>query len=132
MEDNTKIYYTPELWELCHGLKYELFYHGEKRWVEGEFYLENPMNELYPEKLLANEIRVKSLDREDLESLGFIFKGNDTLNVFVKDIFLIRNYKSCDGYWVIKLGGDTLYIGKIRNLFHLRQLLKDIGYLSPS
>ena len=61
-------YYTPEIEEFHVGFEYEVNY-GKDRWVkEGLHYA--PQVVTLPYKNLEN-IRVKHLDREDIESLGF-------------------------------------------------------------
>lgn len=82
-------YYTPTIEEFCVGFEYE--YKEKKVWKKDELdisgmtsgdcgadhYVENDIDFIL-DKLKSNDIRVKYLDREDIESFGFKFNEEKT------------------------------------------------------
>ena len=127
-------YYTPELKEFHVGFEYEQYedYDNplqDKEWhklVFGLYGTDNPENMTYPGSL--NIIRVKLLDREDIESLGFELIS---IEHYMKgDWFLLLNrqypYKlelrNRSPSWAF--GG---FHGTIKNKSELKRLLKRIG-----
>ena len=141
MENNTKQYYTPELWEFCDGFEFESkkfdFVNGGYLWRNETYLLGREFYYPLKDMLENKEIRIKHLDREDIESLGFISVGDYEFRK-AKLILQILTYKidlpsvkKEETYYSIKQQNwDTLkslYLGKIRNKFHLQQILKDIS-----
>ena len=120
-------YYTPEINEFYVGFEYEELEEVEnnnqtwnKYQVEKSDYLGN-----YNNSLALNEIRVKILDKEDIESLGFeevesgIYMKDKTKFVkYVLDTrssrFSIRNsiYNECWFYGTIKNKSELIRILK--------------------
>ena len=82
--------------------------------------------ELY---LKCEAIRVKHLDREDIESLGFEHRGGKTFK-----------YKKDKGTWLLITddgmvdiafdGGDTKFHGTINNKSELKRILKQINVIN--
>jgi hypothetical protein len=120
-------YYTPTREEFCEGFLYE--YNGSK-----DLDLWNLMShsyktaELFPEGAFSgSKIRVKYLDREDIESLGFE-KHKRIDNYYMLDDLIIRlkNNKilifQYDEYTIDKL----LFEGTVKNKSELKRLLKQL------
>ena len=126
-------YYPPEIEEFHIGFEYEMR-------VENEWFYRNviPKWDGLKSMIKENSLRVKYLDREDIESLGFVFKvgtessyikdnitmhvydakrwntENDTITMFKKD--LIR-----------AVGKTIVFSGTIKNKSELKRLLKMLG-----
>lgn len=122
-------YYVPDITEFYVGFEYEALDPVCDVWVKftvnAEFENENPL--WFPS---VNKTRVKLLDKEDIESLGFEFgeysKGrfkNETIELFNK----------FSTVWVIHAIGsdyrDKLFEGNIKNLSELKVLLKQLNIL---
>ena len=135
-------YYTPEIEEFHVGFEYEQYedYDNplqDKEWhklVFGLYGTDNPENMTYPGSL--NIIRVKLLDREDIESLGYVYRR------IVEDIYeeytpieyntlpstrniILRNTKSSEVVCFKKL--IRAFRGTIKNKSELKKVLKMIG-----
>jgi len=143
-------YYTPEIEEFNHGFEYEVDFENDNTtspgwnkaiyqlngsWLNNEEDLEDELN--------RGRFRVKYLDREDIESLGFKNKENFTPNslyyknyrIFMYDINrwnddypLARVFKyhdDTDGSLLQK--GEEIFRGIIKNKSELKKLLKQLG-----
>lgn len=125
-------YYTPTLSDFRDGLEYEMLYQGE--WISRQFHV--------PAKtMIANgELRVKKLDREDIEELGWRYV--EDLGVCTTYLLLTNGrayelalYPEFNKVWIVDItraedntvSQDTLYSGTCRNKSHLQQLMKDLG-----
>ena len=82
-------YYTPTINEFHVGFEYERASYGgkllagapiKKEWVEcklgADLYDINDVLDLYNEGKYSTDLRIKYLDREDIESLGFEYDNN--------------------------------------------------------
>lgn len=125
-------YYTPSIEEFHVGFEYEYLEHFGKDFGKWNKYkVEHNSSLFHLSNLLAScSIRVKYLDKEDIESLGFEFgeysKGrfkNETIELFNK----------FSTVWVIHAIGsdyrDKLFEGNIKNLSELKVLLKQLGII---
>jgi hypothetical protein len=133
-------YYTPEIEEFHVGFEYEELdpdYQGQsdgKQWKPRKLSKEGLIDTLIHWKHIWDLVRVKYLDREDIESLGFellkedvngkafIHKDNDELQIWwsINDIIDIDNgqtYEDC----------ITYFKGTIKNKSELKRILKQIG-----
>ena len=142
MESN---YYTPDIEEFHRGFDFYIL-DGNP---ETEKWNPRPTNftdNQLIEMIEAGIVKVKYLDREDIESLGFEhnphysngFYGYTSKDVntmiahqFIdlsKDttkITILKNKKTCH------LGGslwEPIFVGKIKNKSELKRILKQIGY----
>lgn len=145
-------YYTPELQEFHEGFEFEILLNDGpnktvwSKWdfktVEGVSPVNQHTNLTYAQKWIKeNRVRVKYLDQEDIESLGFTFAGKTTDIWFTKEghfnmdswtCYKIRlHYGLHDNYMTINAidGEDDyrLFKGKIKNKSVLKQVLKIIG-----
>lgn len=116
-------YYTPKLWELCHNFDVEIWNDLEKVWNKHKINIGNSDVEWIVQDFIEN-IRVKHLDREDIESLGFV---HDPDYGYAK----IYQKEGCDiftqnGSYLKIHATNGNYEGVIRNKFHLQQILNDI------
>lgn len=134
-------YYTPTLGEFHIGFEYEI--------KEGKYW-QPAMCSGIPvgHKTLEDYIRVKYLDQEDIESLGFIrdceragykffleFENKDrlllenlSLTTNMSDMFQIKLWHKEKGlYGKNTYYGDTLFIGIIKNKSELKKLIKQVN-----
>jgi len=133
-----KKYYTPELEEFHEGFEYEKLILGT-RWNEEiwDAISSFDYSELYD--FDVKDCRVKYLDREDIESLGFelyisksdytIYKGKGKCSLF-KNVYLdleegmtveIHNNEDFEDH-------ATAFYGTIKNKSELKRVLKMITY----
>ena len=157
MENNTK-YYTPSIEEFHVGFEYEYCdYQSEEpsEWYAARFGcdykkahdigLHNCLSFTYEEweyilqDFINKEyVRVKYLDKEDIEDLGFIYdnklkfpkgKYKTTVVEYVNDIYCLSTFDNheimiseyCDGVF------DKLFEGTIKNKSELKRVLKQLG-----
>ena len=143
-------YYTPELEEFHVGFEYEYFENG--KWRSIEVY---DIDFEYDTKLLKEKrYRVKYLDQEDIESLGFSYEKTMSLGSLRKsywtgdDKVVGRILTKEDGSMMcwnmaihvfknnhVKIEAQmsdaetyTFFEGIIKNKSELKKLLKQIGY----
>lgn len=145
METEAK-YYTPDVEELRVGFECETLVESfEDCWKKERIYAEFNINgwETNLEDILVGvedgylAVRVKYLDSEDIESLGFVH--NSTLDreekiSFTKGNYRIDLYKEDKEVRIRKVIMPdfphkviNLFVGKIKNLSELKQVLKMIG-----
>jgi hypothetical protein len=122
-------YYTPEIEEFHVGFEYEVNY-GKDKWVkEGLHYA--PQVVTLPYKNLEN-IRVKHLDREDIEECGAEFQfieSLDCLPPIVSEHFQLGEITIIfkDNNICIHKNYGVLFQGTIKNKSELKRLLKQLG-----
>ena len=145
-------YYTPELEEFCEGFVYELNLNNTLGWTVGGFTINSAnasfIGGIYEGKesllnLQKENLRVKYLDREDIESLGFEYSANyaDLPELgFLKDTNYLSPYTQYLLYYnpnnkklrierIINCGtglDDYLFNGIIKNKSELKKLLKQL------
>ncbi len=141
-------YYTPEIEEFHVGLEYEVKVYKKDEWIKckwtelnvmsAEFNLDFGQAYDLPKVTVPDTIRVKYLDREDIESLGF--KHTNEINQEFEDS---EDYVMGD--WELstwnepkrqavsiekksKFGKNTVHFaGIIKNKSELKRLLKQLG-----
>lgn len=119
-------YYTPELDEFYIGFEYEYCIRNNE-YIKYIVSTETDLKHIH-KQIQLYLIRVKYLDREDIESLGWEFEEN----LQYCDQF---KYKSLEAYlWVIKDENlieiqceKTCFRGCIQNKSELKKLMKQIG-----
>lgn len=124
-------YYTPKIEEFCYNFPYE-----QKAvtggWREMEFSFNLKKIKSYLEQ---GRIRVKHLDREDIESLGFEYddkrdeysKGDIIIDFNNKTHVTIGRYQEDYPMGEHTSWTDDLFIGTIKNKSELKRILKQIG-----
>ena len=138
-------YYTPEIEEFYVGFEFE----QEERVIGSTIMVKQIIKipedislafEMYNESDEA-EIRVKYLDREDIESLEFLFTGKAVCDWYEKEgSFEIGNWTSykvqllhdVKNNWVKVIALDCgeeveIFQGTIKNKSELKKLLKQLG-----
>lgn len=120
-----KKYYIPKINEFHIGFEFEVNYGAGIGWVKDSLYSNTEVIVL--PFIKTENIRVKYLDREDIESLGFkytelfgyrlndyclIHWPNDVLNENTYEICLFTSPKT------------TIFYGRIKNKSELRKLLE--------
>lgn len=131
-------YYTPEIEEFHVGFEYELrVAGGGDRFVKEElhnFDFDLFLNNLYRDNEEEFNLRVKHLDREDIESLGFkLLKEDLNGKAFIHKINVeLQIWWSSKGTIDIDNGMSysdcrTYFYGTIKNKSELKRVLKMIG-----
>ena len=140
-------YYPPEIEEFHEGFSHEYKGPLDTKWHKEDFKLKGP-NANFSWFLTEGHFRVKFLDREDIESLGFTHKGRtiDDLYELVVDrpaimsaytnrrYVIQHDFRTRQGV-VVKAydysSGDTgehdIYRGGCKNKSELKVLLKQLG-----
>lgn len=117
-------YYTPSIEEFHVGFEYEAKDPLTKFWVE--FIFEKDKHWW----IEANEVRVKHLDQEDIESLGWQSDGTDYPVIFNEDIFYRLIFYNNNKYEIrcshpsYQFGG---FLGTIKNKSELKKIMKQLG-----
>lgn len=132
-----KKFYVPDISEFHIGFEFEEWtYTGNRNWTQKIF---NETNfESISLKLNKGKIRVKTLNREDIESLGFEYSGNNMVfdkfnsdketpngkySIFIHSDILSIQAKSKTGAFTTEM-----FNGYIKNKSELKRVLKQIGY----
>ena len=134
-------YYTPEIEEFCVGFEFESSEYGRKIWVEEKFELDfgfgNELLDIYNKGYQCTYLRVKYLDGEDIESLGFKRLTDDCYNLPVKEFrgrldqevrIIVR--KTILIYLAMGVGDKdnvVLFTGNIKNLSEFKVILKQLN-----
>ena len=127
-------YYTPAIEEFCVGFEYEEY----TDWIEqnnGIGTWDKKITTAYENlgyianRLRKNEIRVKLLDREDLESLGWNQIEYDTYKLETQEIYFEFNPEYKNFIWKKNSFNNEciLFRGAIKNKSELRKLLEQLG-----
>lgn len=145
-------YYAPSLEEFHTGFEYEVFMQNSNTWSKETFYLNKSHIDLVKfvdiqyDGSNNNLIRVKYLDKEDIESLGFkyiedISEGDGNIRWW--DLYVLNNYeletygwfdpsknltsfeKNLNGkLWIKKNGEVILEDARIKNKSELKFILR--------
>ncbi len=126
-------YYQPDISEFHVGFEYEnfvsLFDDVEPKWEKMSW--GGPSARELPPFLLKDfedgKIRVKHLDHEDLESLGF--KQGKLPYQYFSDLLRIIKLEKENLYSInANVDDHCLFYGTIKNKSELKRILKQIGY----
>lgn len=139
MEDNK--YYTPTIEEFHVGFEFEYINSENNSWIKSIF---DMMDADFMEILIDNETcRVKYLDKEDIESLGWeegllnVSKTNELL-VYGIGSYVITSFENINHTIDISLtsnfklvglqsGLQRIFRGTIKNKSELKKLMKQLG-----
>ena len=128
-------YYTPEIEEFHVGFEYECEstrYPDKNNWHPEVFYMNNSHIDMIGSHLGKKNVRVKYLDKEDIESLGFKELGH---NGWISDDQIRIKHLFGDVYDILDYGlkvkGESplqylKFSGIIKNKSELVKLLKQI------
>lgn len=138
------IYYTPELEEFHCGFEFEE-QDGDK-WLKIICGVDDTADlEFYKDVILEKSVRVKYLDKEDVESLGFKHSNhNKSIFIYNKMISILPHLPKTtiginfnDGLSHILIfnvpdenyfpAGVNLFVGSIKNKSELKRLLVQLG-----
>lgn len=119
-------YYTPELEEFHVGFEYQYSEYRNCIW-KNEVFAEG-RGVSYDGEIDGEEIRVKYLDSEDIESLGFVQITDDCYNLPIgnEELRLLFKNNIFKIYLADKYS-DMLFQGTIKNKSELKRLLKQLG-----
>jgi len=126
-------YYTPTIEEFHVGFEFEFFDEDDRDWTEVRI---ESQESLCNWTGMTIEKRVKYLDKEDIESLGFIYYEDTSIgdgdirwwDGFKQDSYEIRTCTEWDGYnTIITKHGRLIFEGTIKNKSELKILLKQIN-----
>jgi hypothetical protein len=123
-------YYVPDISEFYVGFECEQYDDIDKQWkpyiVSKYTWTSNGMFKMYYDK--PDSFRVKYLDKEDIENLGFNY-GDYSKKLVNGEI--IELYSSSDNRWTIHVIGDEyrdkIFDGTIKNKSELIKVLKMLG-----
>jgi hypothetical protein len=129
-------YYTPEFHEFHEGFEYQDNFFSTSYFPKtfSFFEVQSPVDRRLFIKAIDNkQIRVKYLDREDIESLGFKYDCDNFYNGLIYTILLVNG-----NVWIYfkqNIGNETivdktLFFGKIKNKSELKRVMKQTGILS--
>tara|TARA_B100001059_G_C17285518_1_gene310289 strand:+ start:135 stop:506 length:372 start_codon:yes stop_codon:yes gene_type:complete len=118
-------YYIPEIEEFNIKFEYEIF--GTKGWYDSKI-LPLVLNYGHIKMLIEREqVRVKYLDDEDIESLGWIKSDYKSFN---NDVFYFKEYqlifKNHTSVKIIKDDMDVVYFGEIKNKNFFKKILEAV------
>ena len=137
-------YYTPDISEFYVGFEYERFIPRanateEECWENIKMSINYLTLDEIDDEIIENEIRVKYLDQEDIESFGFTkdfirTKSTTTLGYELnnKCCLFWKNYKSDNSSIVIHElinNGDCIFNGIIKNKSELKKLLQQLNII---
>jgi len=142
MKAEEEKYYTPESGEFKDGFEYE-YLEGNNRWIEDSVLsvFDPTTMELIQDSFNQGGLRVKHLDKSDIESLDWVYqKSNDygydyfTLkkNAF-KDYYILFSSRTkrivigLSGEYTFTGEGTPLFDGWTKNKSVFKQVLKMIG-----
>jgi len=121
-------YYTPTIEEFHVGFEYEALWGIEN--IDGEW-LKETFSEKSSISSLEGKIRVKLLDREDIESEGFKFENGMFFKENINELYYLDKYFDFDTkYTISRLHTQDKYVlfeGTIKNKSELQKLLVQLG-----
>lgn len=134
-------YYTPDIEEFHIGFEFEYNkpkFEDDNNWIPEVFTLESASNDLlcsYEEGKQEYNLRVKYLDREDIESLGFktIYSVQSDFykSIYSNEICRIRTITQSIITVCISVKNQfympEVFRGEIKNKSELSRLLKQLG-----
>ena len=139
MEKDNK-YYTSSIEEFHVGFEYEAYIPEKETWSKEVFYLNKSHIDLIKYVETQNEstlrrIRVKYLDKEDIESLGFVKGDRREFDEFFNGAYKIYVFtqplKNCFGKCTIEITDltyeDKILFGKIKNKSELKKLMQQLS-----
>jgi len=138
-------YYTPEIEEFHVGFEFcdrhSNYPEEEKNWIKRDYTLraEYELDNISG-RITEGLIRVKYLDREDIESLGLEYDNNAEPipardyphmlipTAYAKEDWMLYHYEYDSVIWIENYKEDSFYFkGVIKNKSELKKLLKRIG-----
>ena len=123
-------YYTPDISEFHVGFEYEV-YIGEKEIRSKEvFYLNNSHIDLVNHKLYNDKVRIKYLDQEDLESLGWKANHHSYGVNYIKDNYTLSWIYDKIRIEISHEKEGRFFVGEIKNKSELRRIMKQIQILN--
>jgi len=144
-----KRYYTPKIEEFHVGFEFEELTHVTKMWTCESFqngysiYYQaderhgGSLNNSIEELINENRVRVKCLDQDDIEELGWD-RDLDSSQRYEREDYIMHGFAN-DGIWAIKERRiyekhgallavfDTLFEGKIKNKSELKRMMVQLG-----
>jgi len=129
-------YYTPTIEEFHVGFEYEqasMKMAASKKWHKEIFYLNDSHIDIVKYGSLDKNTRVKYLDQEDIEELGFTDKSTASREVFSKERLILDKVEPNKFRLVYNEDASYnsyLFYGTIKNKSELKKVLKQIGYES--
>lgn len=148
MENDSLKYYTPELNEFHLGFEYELrtIYQDDDNNTINKWYKLQTSGELSLSsiKRLINDIRVKFLDKEDIESLNFycnlVFTREDMSDrqiICDKIVKYRKDSQSCNliynpisNWLLVSIKNQTIFAGFCKNKSELKRLMGQLNIQS--
>lgn len=128
-------YYTPDISEFCVGFEYQTSYDKGESWRKLSIKELSDYDDL-TDDLRYNEIRVKSLNNQDVEELDFIPLDKDALlqqhgwTHASSSLKYLLSLRELDGSVNIMnhKRGMLIFVGWLKNKFELKKVLQQVGY----
>lgn len=131
MEDNNK-YYIPEIEEFHVGFEFQLDPYEINEWKEKIITDRDAYQfKLFKKFCKKENVRVKYLDKEDIESLGwkgykdmFVFEGEISFSLEITGVnhYLISQYKKAP-----ENIGVSIFWGRVKNKSELKKLMQQLN-----
>lgn len=137
-------YYTPSIEEFYVGFEYEFSWKDDNNWIKAAIEDGSQIDDIHEG---SYDLRVKHLDREDIEGLGFHKTGEDVNELTFQSHIDERSWWELTWDWdedkpqkwnvIIEYWYETLnhrsdcftrFCGTIRNKSGLKTILKQVGY----
>lgn len=128
-------YYTPEIEEFHEGFDFEVDWSKDEGWDDQTYSLHDIHLIDIENALDLDKIRVKYLDREDIESFGFKQVHYDQFekNYYEKDGLVFGLEFGEEGeihiHHTVRERVYVLFNGKIKNKSEFKRILKQIGVI---
>tara|TARA_R110000823_G_scaffold313450_1_gene441119 strand:- start:40 stop:456 length:417 start_codon:yes stop_codon:yes gene_type:complete len=134
-------YYTPSIEEFHVGFEFEdrhsNYPEEEKNWISRLYTLRAEYElDTVQDRIKNNKIRVKHLDREDIESLGWVSGESYGMSCYLRTdengVAIIDGYQLDFHSWELveiyqESTSDLKFSGTIKNKSELKQILKQLG-----
>lgn len=125
-----KKYYTPSIEEFRVGFQFEVNYGSieNPNWVVDSLYTDQQVNVL--PFMITSNIRVKYLDKEDIESLGWSCENGyyPSEMLFLKGAYYLTLYPGHEINVLITNANERPYFdGQVKNKTELITLLRQLG-----
>jgi len=128
-------YYTPEIEEFHSGFEFEYFYQNQwhKHNLDGSPIIHHELDEFKDDLMkIAHAItRVKHLDREGIEELGWKQKGEKEFELNRFSLFINFNiffsFPDVDEITILNTRNEVVFKGTILNKSELRKIMKQLN-----
>lgn len=130
---NTEKYYTPTIEEFHYGFEFEILT-GYVEWKSFLFNLDSPINTINILQIIIDKpemFRVKYLNKEDIESLGWVCEGgqmiSDGMKLYIQNKFRLFHTNNTIISISDIISKNEVFRGTIKNKSELKVLMRQLG-----